>query len=60
MKKFYALLRALDEIGIGRINNNVKNTSYFLKFIDDKQLTEVNVLTASRFKEHLETKKRIP
>lgn len=56
MVKYFALIRLVEGKGVGTVCGNVGNTAIFLRFMADSSLSEIQVTTASRFKEYLDGK----
>lgn len=56
MVKYYALIRLLEGKGISTIRGDVGNVAVFLNFLGETPLTEISVMTASRYKEYLDVK----
>ncbi|MCL2082792.1 MAG: hypothetical protein FWH04_06125 [Oscillospiraceae bacterium] len=56
MVKYYAIIRLIQGISIPVARNNVRNIGFFLCFLNEDRLESVNVLTASRFQEHIDSK----
>ena len=56
MMKYFALIRLVEGKGVGTVCGNVGNTAIFLRFMADSSLSEIQVTTASRFKEYLDRK----
>ena len=56
MVKYYALIRLLEGNAVVTVNRNVGNIAVFLNFMGNDEITEISVITASRFKEYLDAK----
>lgn len=56
MVKYYAVIRLLEGKGVSTVCGDIGNVAVFLNFMGDIPLSEISVLTASRFKEYLEAK----
>ena len=56
MVKYFALIRLLGGKGISTVRGDVGNVAIFLNFMDNIPLSELSVVTASRFKEYLDAK----
>lgn len=56
MVKYFALIRLVEGKGVGTVCGNVGNIAIFLRFMADISLSEIQVTTASRFKEYLDRK----
>lgn len=54
MVKYFAVLRLLDGRNISTVNGDVCNISVFLNFINSSTLSDISVITASEFKNHLD------
>lgn len=56
MVKYYSLIRLLEGKGVGTVCGDIGSIAVFLNFIGVNSLSELSVLTASRFKEYLDAK----
>lgn len=56
MVKYYALIRLLEGNVVITVTRNVGNIAVFLNFMGNDAITEISVMTASRFKEYLDAK----
>ena len=56
MVKYYALIRLLEGNAVITVTRNVGNIAVFLNFMGNDAITEISVMTASRFKEYLDAK----
>jgi hypothetical protein len=56
MVKYYAIIRLIQGVGVRAVGTSILNVGKFLNFLGDGRLDSVNVLTASRFKEYLDSK----
>jgi integrase len=56
MIKYYAIIRLLNGINVYTIGRRVEHIGKFLRFLGDSPLSEIDIFTASRFKEFLDGK----
>lgn len=56
MVKYFALIRLVEGKSVGTVCGDVGNIAIFLRFMADVPLSEIQVTTASRFKEYLDGK----
>ena len=56
MVKYYAIIRLLSGISVYTVSSRVRNIGKFLCFLDDAPLSEIDIFTASRFKDFLDSK----
>lgn len=56
MVKYYALIRLMEGKGVSTVRGDIGNVAAFLNFMGSMPLTEISVMTASRYKEYLDAK----
>lgn len=56
MAKYYAIIRLLEGKSVSTVRGDIGNVAVFLGFMGDIPLSEISVLTASRYKEYLDAK----
>lgn len=56
MVKYYALIRLLEGKVISTVRGDIGNVAVFLNFMGATPLTEISIMTASRYKEYLDEK----
>lgn len=56
MVKYYALIRLLEGKGVITVYRDIGNVAAFLNFMEAASLSEISVMTSSRFKEYLDAK----
>lgn len=56
MVKYFTLIRLINGISVYTVNSRTLNLGIFLRFLNGAAVSEINILTASRFKEFLDSK----
>jgi integrase len=56
MTKYYAILLLIQGKSVSSVHREVYSVNHFLRFMEDDDICKINVLTASRFKEYLDSK----
>jgi integrase len=54
MVKYFALIRLINGVSVYTVNSRTLNLGIFLRFLNGAKLSEINIFTASRFKEYLD------